>query len=119
VEEARAVYELALQKRHFWYSGELAFWLWKGGEVFNPPDFAMPVFAMQIRGDWAAAAAEWQRRNCPYERAWALADGDEEAQLSALKIFDQLGAAPSATMLRQKMRAQGVQRIPRRRQMAV
>jgi hypothetical protein len=60
----------------------------------------MPVFAAQIRGDWAAAAIEWQRRGHPYERACALTDGDTEARLTALEIFDQLGAAPAAAALR-------------------
>ena len=118
LEEVRAVYDLAVQKRHIWYSGELAYWLWRAGEVFDPPDWAMPVFVKQIRGDWASAAAEWQHRGCPYERAWALADGDEEARLTALEIFDQLGAAPAATMLRRQLQAQGAQRLPRGRRQA-
>ena len=101
VEEVRAVYDLAVLKHHIWYTGELAFWLWRAGETVDLPDWAMPVFADQIRGDWAVAAAEWQRRKCPYERARALADGDVEARLIALGIFDQLGAAPAAAMLRQ------------------
>jgi DNA-binding NarL/FixJ family response regulator len=42
----------------------------------------------------------------------ALMDGDEAAQLTALEIFERLGARPILDILRQKMRTQG-RRIPR------
>jgi hypothetical protein len=32
----------------------------------------------------------WERIGCPFERAMALADGDEAAQRAALDIFDKL-----------------------------
>ena len=35
------------------------------------------------------------------------------AQLAALDIFDRLGAAPAAAALRQRMRGEGMRRIPR------
>ena len=98
--EVRSVYNLAVMKQHIWFTGELAFWLWRAGEEIDLPDWAMPVFASQIRGDWAAAAAEWQRRRCPYEHAWALAVGDAEARLTSLQIFEQLGAAPAIAKLK-------------------
>lgn len=110
-EEVRAVYDLAVTKHHIWYTGELAFWLWRAGEMVDLPDWAMPVFATQIRGDWAAAAAEWQRRGCPYEHAWALADGDRAAQLSALEIFRRLGARPAMDFVQQKTQAVPLHRL--------
>jgi tetratricopeptide (TPR) repeat protein len=36
-------------------------------------------YALQMRGDWRAAADAWARIGCPYERAQALADGDVPA----------------------------------------
>ena len=42
-----------------------------------------------------------------------MADGDAPAQLAALDIFDRLGAAPAAAALRQRMRGEGMRRIPR------
>jgi DNA-binding NarL/FixJ family response regulator len=68
-----------------------------------------------IEGDWRAAALEWERIGCPFERALALAlaEGNEEAQLSALSIYDELGAQPAAKALRQTMRRQGIKGIPR------
>jgi DNA-binding CsgD family transcriptional regulator len=113
VEEARAAYNLALSKKHPWITGELAFWRWKSGDSFVPPEWIARPFALQIAGDWRGAAEEWTRRGCPYEQALALADGDEAAQLVALKIFEHLGARPALEKFREKMRSEGVRGIPR------
>ena len=37
LEEARAVYDLALEKRHLWFAGELAYWQWKAGALDAAP----------------------------------------------------------------------------------
>jgi DNA-binding CsgD family transcriptional regulator len=70
-------------------------------------------YAMQVAGDWRAAAAEWERLGCPYEQALALLNGDEAAQRGALAIFERLGAAPAADIARQRLRAAGVRGLPR------
>ncbi len=70
-------------------------------------------FARQIAGDWRGAAALWAQMGCPYEQALALADGDEEALLNALTLFERLGAQPAVTLLRQRLRKQGIGGIPR------
>lgn len=50
----------------------------------------------------------------PFERAHALADADdEEALLTALDLAVGLGADPLTARLRAKLRAHGVQRVPR------
>jgi len=59
------------------------------------------------------AAEEWEGRGCPYEQAMALMDGDESAQLTALEIFERLGARPAVEKLKQQMRAEGIRGIPR------
>jgi DNA-binding NarL/FixJ family response regulator len=64
-------------------------------------------------GDWRSAARLWEKLGCPYEQAMALAEGDEEAMRSGLAIFDRLGARPAGTWLRARMRATGVETIPR------
>lgn len=81
--------------------------------TFTPPEEAATPYALQIKEDRRAAAAEWERTGRPYERALALAGGDEAAQRNALEIFEQLGAAPAADILRQKLRAAGVRSLPR------
>ena len=111
--EARAVWDLARHHRHAWHTGELAFWRWRAGERVRPPSWTARPFAHQIAGDWRRAAAAWERLGCPYEQARALADGDAAARLAALEIFARLGARPDLERLRQRLRADGVRRIPR------
>jgi DNA-binding CsgD family transcriptional regulator len=113
-EEARFVYDLALNKRHPWFAGELAYWLWKCGEAMDIPQWIARPYALQINGDWKSAADEWKNLSCPYEQARALADGDIQAQITALHIFEQLGARPAADLLRNKLYAAGAAGIPRR-----
>jgi len=113
IEEARAVYDIAVSKVHPWITGELAFWGWRAGENITPPEWIAKPFALQIAGDWRGAAEDWEHRGCPYEQAMALMDGDESAQLAALEIFERLNARPVIEKLKQKMRSQGMRGIPR------
>jgi DNA-binding CsgD family transcriptional regulator len=113
IEEARAAYDIAVNKEHPWIAGELAFWRWRAGDTFIPPTWTAKPFALQLAGDWRAAAEEWQRRGCPYEQALALMDGDESAQSAALEIFERLGARPAIEKLKQEMRSKGIRGIPR------
>jgi DNA-binding CsgD family transcriptional regulator len=94
--------------------GELATWLWRAGALHeHPTDIAEP-YALEIAGDWRAAARVWKDLGCRYEEASVLAlYGEEPEQRDALAIFDQMGAAPAAQALRQRMRATGIQCVPR------
>jgi DNA-binding CsgD family transcriptional regulator len=112
-EEAHAAYALAVGHDNPWALGELAYWMWRAGALAEPPPGCAEPYALQMRGEWRAAAAAWERIGCPYERAVALAEGDDvEAQLDALRVFEQLGAEPAAAGLRQSLRARGVRGIP-------
>ena len=111
--EAEAAYPLTVQKRHPWLAGELAFWRWRAGADDPPPYWVAAPYALQIAGDWRAAAEAWRQLGCPYEEARALADGDTAAQVQALAIFDRLGARPAAADLRRAMRARGDAHLPR------
>jgi DNA-binding NarL/FixJ family response regulator len=72
------------------------------------------AFAAGLRGDWRAAAAEWDRIGAPYERALELLDsGDVDATLEGIAVLDQLGAAPAAQIGRRRLRNLGVVRVPR------
>ncbi len=113
--EAQAVYDLAVSKAHPWITAELGYWRWRAGDALSLPAWAAEPYALQMAGDWRAAAAAWQALGCHYEQARALADGDAEAQAAAVQIFDQLGAQPAAAAVRQQMRAAGVRQIPRGR----
>jgi DNA-binding CsgD family transcriptional regulator len=113
VGEATAACELALNRRHRWFVGELLLWRRLGGDDVVAPTWCARPFRLQISGDWRQAAAAWQRLGCPYEQARALAGGDNAAQMAALDLFDRLGALPATAALRRRMRMAGVRRIPR------
>jgi DNA-binding NarL/FixJ family response regulator len=66
-----------------------------------------------IRGDWAGAAAEWDRRGGRYLQAEALSTGDQAAAIQALRTFDEWGAVRAAEHVRSRMREQGFSGIPR------
>jgi DNA-binding CsgD family transcriptional regulator len=84
-----------------------------GARIEAAPDLAEP-WASAVRGDWRAAADQWRAEQRPYELAVELyASGEVEPGLEALRIFDQLGAAPAARLTRQRLREAGVSNLPR------
>jgi DNA-binding CsgD family transcriptional regulator len=113
----RTVRDLAQRLGVSQVAAEAGFWLARSGapDAAGPddPDPADP-YAVRAAGNWRAAAAIWERLGCPYERAHALVDGDEDALLTGLEIADALGAEPLAARIRARLRALGVQRVPRR-----
>ena len=107
-EEARAVYPLALEKRHLWFAGELAYWQRQAGVPDEAPDWIAEPWRLQLANDPHGAAAAWRARGCPYEAARALGEsGDEESLLLALGELDRLGARPAATQLRRRLGLRG------------
>ena len=117
MDEARFVLEIAKGHDNPWLQGEFAFWMWRaGGAIESPeesPEKIAAPYALQMSGDWRAAAEAWKEVGCPYEQAMALAEGDKPAQLAALEILERLGAGPAAERLRQTLRATGVRGVPR------
>jgi len=111
LEEVHTVYDHTLSKQQPWYAGELAFWCWRAGDKVTLFDWMAKPYTLHITGDWRAAAEAWEELGCPYEKACALADGDSEAQITALKIFDRLGARPAADRLRLRLQQAGVIKI--------
>jgi len=111
--EAEPLFEIARTRDNRRASGDLALWLWRVNALTKPPENAEAPYAAQIGGDWRGAAQQWAAFGCPYERGLALMDGDKEAQHQALAIFERLGAAPAAAIVRRNLRAAGVRRIPR------
>jgi DNA-binding CsgD family transcriptional regulator len=95
-------------------NGEIALWLWRMDALEGKRVEMAEPYALEISGDWQGAAETWKTLGCPYEHATVLAwHGGEAEQREALAIFEQLGAAPAAQILRQQMRAKGVRRVPR------
>lgn len=108
-----AVYERALETDSAWARGELGYWMWMGDGIGGPPPGAAEPFALQMSGNWKAAADAWREIGCPYETALSLAAGDAEAKYEALAIFDDLGCRPAGALLRTRMKEQGLESIPR------
>jgi DNA-binding CsgD family transcriptional regulator len=111
--EVLRVLPLALAKGHPWFVAELSYWLWRLGDPVAPPPGCAEPYALEMAGEWQAAAHAWERIGCPYERGRALAHGDLAAQRSALAIFEQLGARPAAEDLRRRLRRSGVRGLAR------
>jgi DNA-binding CsgD family transcriptional regulator/tetratricopeptide (TPR) repeat protein len=111
--EARAVYPLAVEKRHLWFAGELAYWQWKADGLREAPEWIAEPYRLQIEGSPVAASERWRERGCPYEAARALAESDDaDNVMVALTEFEALGAMPAARPARQRLRELGV-RAPR------
>ena len=114
VADVAKAYALGRKHADSWIQGELAFWLWRHGRLDEVPAKVARPFALQMAGDWQAAAQAWEAFGCPYEQAMALADSDREGSLrTALEIVERLGAMPMAAIIRRKLRANGVRDIPR------
>ncbi len=104
VAELAPVLELARRHPHPWELGELCLWLWRAGALPQPaPEVAAP-YALEIGGDWRAAAAAWEEIGCPYEAALALAGGDDEGcWRRALDACERFGARPAAESIRARL----------------
>ena len=113
LQEIQSAYALSDPAKGRYTLGAIAYWTWRtGGEVRWGKEIPIAYRAM-MAGDWRSAAEEWAQIGCPFERALALAEGDPEAQRTALAIFEGLGARPAARMLREKMVGRGVKGLPR------
>ena len=113
-EEAAGIFELAVRDGHQWFAGELACWLRLAGAPVRVPAVMAEPHRLLLAGDWRAAADAWRERGYPYQRALALACGDQdEALLEALTLLDGLGARQTALRLRRQLRQRGNLRVPR------
>jgi predicted ATPase len=73
--EARSGLDLAMRNAEPWLQGELAVWLRRvgGTEIVLPHLSAVPEpFAIELAGNWPAAAAAWEALGCPFETALVL-----------------------------------------------
>jgi DNA-binding CsgD family transcriptional regulator len=98
-----------------WAIGELCVLRRRAGivDVVQAGSAAAP-FALELAGEWEAAAASWDELGCPYEAALARAETGEEAALrDALAACQRLGAVPATRALTQRLRNAGVHSIGR------
>jgi DNA-binding CsgD family transcriptional regulator len=104
----------ALKSGPPWPSGAFVFWLSQLGLLEEIPEHTAPEYRAMLEGQPQVAAELWRSRGVPYEEGLALMHGDEQAQLRAVELFEQLGATATAGRVRQSLREQGV-RVPRGR----
>lgn len=114
VAEARLGLALPGIPSNRWWAGELALWLRRGGGRPVSPVEVAPPYALELGGDWSAAATLWDELGFPLMAARARSEaGDEAAVRLALAAFDRLGARPDAARAIRRLRALGATRIPR------
>ena len=106
--ELREVYDLAQLRRDGWAMGDLGRWLWRAGALDGLPEHAALPYRLEVRGESAAAAAEWDRLGVPYEAAMSLAGSADPAALrEAHARLLRLGATATAHIVAQRLRAIG------------
>jgi hypothetical protein len=87
--------ELAVRAQHRYLRGEVLRYLRRVGEPVTPFDGCLAPFADGITGDWAAAAAGWERIGNPYHQALELTEApDLEAALRGLACSTGWGRWP-------------------------
>jgi DNA-binding CsgD family transcriptional regulator/tetratricopeptide (TPR) repeat protein len=114
VGEVRALLDMPHPRPDSWLRGEIAWWLCQMGEAELPGGEIAEPFALQVAGDWAAAANAWETLGYPHEAARARAASYDEANLrSAFAVFERLGAVPAATTTLQRLREIGARSVSR------
>jgi DNA-binding CsgD family transcriptional regulator/tetratricopeptide (TPR) repeat protein len=105
---------LAATAGHETLRGEVLRYLRRVGDAVDSFAGCPPPAAAGIAGDWALAAKLWGAAGNPYEEALELAEAPDPAvALRALGTLDRLGAVPAAAIVRRRLRAGGVQGVPR------
>jgi DNA-binding CsgD family transcriptional regulator/tetratricopeptide (TPR) repeat protein len=112
LERLARIQALAEQRAHQRSIDQIGYWRWKLGDpVALTSDSG---WALQVRGEWRAAAEWWGARGQPFERALALAEADRaEPLLEAVRLLEELPAAPAARKVRARLRELGVRGVPR------
>jgi DNA-binding CsgD family transcriptional regulator len=113
-EEASAAFDDNLRNRNPWIAGEVALWLHRSGLAEVDRAGIADQYALEIAGNWQAAAAGWEARGLPLEAARARTIATNESDLRlALSTFDTLGARPDALRTARRLRVLGFRGIPR------
>jgi DNA-binding CsgD family transcriptional regulator len=98
-----------------WLRGCIASWARRLDVTVDLTDVA-PPYALELAGDWRAAAEAWEQLGCPYEAALVrIGSADEQALGEAVRTLDELGATATLAIARATMRELGLKVIPRGR----
>jgi len=108
-----AVYQASLDDDP-WLVAGLAVRLDRIGRLSRRPSVLPEPYALELDGDYAAAAAWWRSAACPFDEALLLSRrGDDASLRRALEVFTSLEVAPAAAAVRRHMRASGHIVVPR------
>jgi DNA-binding CsgD family transcriptional regulator len=106
-EAARAEAERGLRtvRAHHdpWLCGNLLRWMHPPGSEPAIVACVAEPYALEVTGDWQAAADAWTRRGSPYDAAVAQLRGDVPAVEAALLVFRQLGARAAVDRAGQRL----------------
>ena len=95
-------------------AGKLAVWRRRFGAAAEDTGPLAEQYALELAGDHAAAAAEWDLLECPYDAAMALSGSDDEEDLRrAHERLLALGARPAAAIVARRLRERGVRGVAR------
>lgn len=97
-----------------WLYSELILLLHRADRLTRKPHGLVAPIALELAGDHSGAAKSWLALGIPLEAARAKSFSEDADDLfEALVAFEHLGARRDTYRLNQRLRARGVQRIPR------
>ena len=97
-----------------WDAWSLAIWLCRMQQAADVPARPPEPYALELAGDWKAAAAVWEELGRPYDAALVrMGSADEAGLRDALTTLEAFRAKAAATFARRRMKALGVKAIPR------
>ncbi len=112
-EELKICVDLVQKADNIVLNSEFAFWLLKvRKQEIGLADLYEPYQLLRT-GETRMAETFWEKLGCPYEKAFALFEGNEDDKKNALMIFQQLGADAVYEKIKMEMRAHGIKKIPR------
>lgn len=94
-------------------NSEFDFWLQKARKQRTGLSLLYEPYKLLRAGKINAAVSFWEKKGCPFEKAFVLFEGNEYDKKNALLIFQQLGANPVCEKIKMEMRADGIKKIPR------
>jgi DNA-binding CsgD family transcriptional regulator len=112
-EELKLSIELIQKVNNDILNTEFVFWLQKT----RKKDLGLPKmyepYKLLKEGKIKSAVKFWETTGCPFEKAFALFEGNEDDMKTALLIFQQIGANAVYEKIKMEMRASGIKKIPR------
>jgi len=112
-EELKVSIDLVQKVDNIFLNSEFDFWLKKARKQENNLLELYEPYQLLRAGKISKAVAFWEKKGCPFEKAFALFEGNEDDKKNALSIFQQLGADAVYEKIKMEMRSSGIKKIPR------